>query len=191
MDDGRIEGGRMKRMERLLRKKDLVEKTGIAKSTISDWIVEFNVYIPKVRHGNVVYYKPEAIDVLNAIKEFRAKDYSKVQIMELLANRGFPVTVEEAIDDMQKLISEVDPRDRLLTIMQTLGQAISGIAEQNKEIETLKIRQDGQDGRIDKQDERIHELERLLIESRNEIIEMKKALEKANRPFWKKLFNIK
>jgi DNA-binding transcriptional MerR regulator len=149
------------------------------------------VYIPKVRHGNVVYYKPEAIDVLNAIKEFRAKDYSKVQIMELLANRGFPVTVEEAIDDMQKLISEVDPRDRLLTIMQTLGQAISGIAEQNKEIETLKIRQDGQDGRIDKQDERIHELERLLIESRNEIIEMKKALEKANRPFWKKLFNIK
>ncbi|WP_124118907.1 MerR family transcriptional regulator, partial [Paenibacillus xylanexedens] len=95
-------------MDGLLRKKDLVEAVGVAKSTIADWVTEFHVYIPTVKHGAVTYYKPEALDVLNAIRELRELDNSKVQIMELLAKKGFPVTVEEAVEDVERVLSGAD-----------------------------------------------------------------------------------
>ncbi len=146
----------VKTME-LLRKKDLHPEVGVPKSTVADWIEDFNVYIPKVKQGNVTYYRPESIDVLKFIKQCRDQNLQKPQIMELLAKKGFPITVEDAIEDVKKAL-EVDssPRDTLLTVMQTMGQAVSKIAEQ--------------DERLSKQDERL-----TYIEKRTDEIEYLKS----------------
>lgn len=140
----------------LLRKKDLHEKLGIPKSTVADWLLEFNVYIPKLKQGRVTYYKRETLEVLQFIRECREKNYDKPQIFQLLADKGFPITVEEAVQDVKKVI-EGSPRDSLLTIMQTIGQAVNKVAEQDEQISaTKKI--------IEYQQERIEVLERRMEE---------------------------
>ncbi|RED51138.1 MerR family transcriptional regulator [Cohnella lupini] len=171
-------------MDGLLRKKDLVDVVGVAKSTIADWVTEFAVYIPTVKHGAVTYYKPEALDVLNYIRELREQEQSKVQIMQLLAKKGFPITVEEAVEDVQRVLSGADPRDTLLTVMQTMGQAVVEIGKQTERQNRIETRiseqndrMDGQDGRIQtvegKQDEaagRMTDLEQKIEEMRQQLV---------------------
>ncbi|GAA3332265.1 hypothetical protein GCM10020331_091760 [Ectobacillus funiculus] len=110
----------------------------------------------KVRQGKVTYYRKEVLEVLQFIKGCREKNYDKSQIFQLLADKGFPITIEEAAQDVKKVIEE-SSRDSLLTIMQTMGQAVSKIAEQDEQIrETKKV--------IEYQQERIELLERRIKE---------------------------
>ena len=203
-DDGRIGKGRINRMkgrigrmDGLLRKKDLVEAVGVAKSTVADWITEFHVFIPTVKHGAVTYYRPEAVDVLNTIRELREQDYSKVQIMELLAKRGFPVTVEEAVEDVERVMAGADPRDTLLTVMQTIGQAVAEIGKQTERqnriearVDEHSTRLDGQDGRMANLEQTVKELAQQLAEARAEAAAAKERAERAeaeaNKPWWKR-----
>ncbi|MEX3922279.1 MerR family transcriptional regulator [Paraburkholderia sp. BR10872] len=164
-------------MDGLLRKKDLVESVGVAKSTIADWVTEYHVFIPSLKHGAVTYYKPEALDVLNAIRELREQNYSKVQIMELLAKRGFPVTVEEAVEDVERVLSGADSRDTLLTVMQTMGQAVVEIGKQTERqnrietrIEEHSERMDGQDGRIAETADQVAILRHVVEEMQQQLI---------------------
>lgn len=166
-------------MNGLLRKKDLVEAVGVAKSTIADWVTEFHVFIPTVKHGAVTYYKPEALDVLNAIRELRELDYSKVQIMELLTKKGFPVTVEEAIEDVERVLSGADSRDTLLTVMQTMGQAVVEIGKQTEQINRITTRIEEQSERMDGQDGRISETVGQVDELRRTVEEMQRQLAEA------------
>ncbi|MFE4714798.1 MerR family transcriptional regulator, partial [Paenibacillus sp. NPDC056722] len=167
----------MNGMDGLLRKKDLVEALKpLAKSTIADWITEFHVYIPTVKHGAVTYYKPEALDVLKAIRELRELDQSKVQIMELLSKKGFPVTVEEAVEDVERVLSGADPRDTLLTVMQTMGQAVVEIGKQTEHINRITTRieehserMDGQDGRISETVDQVEDLRRAVEEIQRQL----------------------
>lgn len=179
-------------MDGLLRKKDLVSATGLAKSTVADWIIDFHVYIPTVKHGAVTYYRPEAIDVLNAIRELREQDYSKVQIIELLSKKGFPITVEEAIADVERILSQADSRDTLLTVMQTMSQTIVEVAKQAELQNRLEARfdehierLDGQDGRINEMLQTMQDLQRQLDET---IIELAATKERANLSIWKRIF---
>jgi DNA-binding transcriptional MerR regulator len=148
----------------LLRKKDLHTKVEMPKSTIADWIEDFNVYIPKVKQGNVIYYKSESIDVLLFIKQCREHNYQKPQIMQMLADKGFPITVEEAVEDVKRALEVDSPRDTLLAVMQMTGQAISKIADQDQRLDHHDERLDGQEKTIqiliNKQDGRFNELER-------------------------------
>lgn len=133
----------------LLRKKDLYEKVKIPKSTVADWIEDFSVYIPKSKQGNVTYYRPEAIDVLLFIKQCREQNYQKQQIFGLLAKKGFPITVEEALEDVQNALNTSENyRDTLLTIMQTTGQAVIKIADQEQSIVALQEKENEQDGTL-------------------------------------------
>lgn len=166
-------------MDGLLRKKDLVEAVGVAKSTIADWVTEFHVFIPTVKHGAVTYYKPEALDVLNAIRELRELDYSKVQIMELLTKKGFPVTVEEAVEDVERVLSGADPRDTLLTVMQTMGQAVVEIGKQTERQNRIETRIEEQSERLDGQDGRISETVGQVDELRRTVEEMQRQLAEA------------
>jgi DNA-binding transcriptional MerR regulator len=169
--------GRIKRMD-LLRKKDLHERLGVAKSTVADWITEFSVYIPVVRQGNATYYKPEAIDVLTFIKQLRDQNYSKPQIMTMLAERGFPITVDEAIEDVQKIVSGENYRDTLLTVMHTMGQAVAELAEQNKALQHIQTRLDEQDGRLVEGTKILKdEIAELNAESVAEFTEQRKSLQ--------------
>jgi DNA-binding transcriptional MerR regulator len=178
----------------LLRKKDLHSRIGAAKSTVADWIEDFNVYIPKVKQGNVAYYKPETVDVLLFIKQCREQNYQKPQIMEMLAEKGFPITVEEAVEDIRKSIEGDSPRDNLITIMQTMGQAVTKIAEQDerldgqgKAIKAVKEHQNETDERIKEVEKRyITEVEHL----KNEMESLKKELaaSKEKKGFFQRLF---
>lgn len=81
----------------LLRKRDLVEQLGVAKSTVADWVTEFQVFIPTIKDGAFTLYKPEALEVLNVIKVMREQNLPKAEIFALLQQKGFPVTVDEAV----------------------------------------------------------------------------------------------
>lgn len=172
----------------LLRKKDLHPQVDAAKSTVADWIEDFHVFIPTVKRGNVTYYKPETIDVLKFIKKCREQNYHKVQIMELLAEHGFPVTVEEAVEDVKKVIEGSNARDSLITIMQTMGQAVTKIAEQDEVVKTLKNKQDGQDGRIIVLEKRMNEVDFLKHEIESLKKELAAAKEENKKGFWSRLF---
>lgn len=192
LDDGRDRGGRIKRMEKLLRKKELIEAVGVAKSTISDWIIEFHMYIPTVKQGAVTYYRPETINVLNVIKELRQDGYAKPQILELLGRRGFPITVEEASEDIQKIVSQADARDTLINVMQGMSIAVTEIGKQTDRLNQHELQLSRQTERIEGQDERINELERTLIELKRELLvtqeELAATKEQTKKSLWKRVF---
>jgi len=180
-------------MDGLLRKKDLVEAVGVAKSTIADWITEFHIFIPMVKHGAVTYYKPEALDVLKAIRELRELDQSKVQIMELLYKKGFPVTVEEA----ERFLSGADPRDTLLTVMQTMGQAVVEIGRQTERQNRIETRIEEHYGRISETVDQVADLRQAVEEMKRQLAttqaEASAAKERAERaeaesskPWWRR-----
>ncbi len=154
----------------LLRKRDLVEKLGVAKSTVADWVTEFQVFIPTIKDGALTLYKPEALEVLNAIKVMREQNLPKAEIYALLQQKGFPVTVEEAADEVQRAIGRLDGRKQLLDVMNQLGNAVERVAD-------LKERQDAQDGRVT-------ELERTVQELKTELTTVRAELEKKQRPWW-------
>jgi DNA-binding transcriptional MerR regulator len=165
-------------MKRMLRKRDLVEALGVAKSTVADWVIEFQVYIPTVRQGSVTYYLPEAIDVLNVIRELREQDYAKPDIMRMLGERGFPITIVEAVEDVQRVVDKADYRDGFLKIMQNVGESIARVTEQTQRIDRHEERMDGQDGRI-------AELEQQLESLRTELAAAK---EQQDRRKWYQFF---
>ncbi|WP_167483876.1 hypothetical protein, partial [Paenibacillus xylanexedens] len=119
----------------------------------------------------------------------------KVQIMELLAKKGFPVTVEEAVEDVERVLSGADPRDRLLTVMQTMGQAVAEIGKQDGRINRVESvvgehsdRMDGQDGRITDTADQVEELRRTIEEMQLKLAEAQAdaaaAKKEANKPWW-------
>ena len=55
-----------------------------------------------------------SLEVLNAIKAMREQNLPKAEIYALLQQKGFPVTVEEAVDDVQRAIGKLDVRQNLL-----------------------------------------------------------------------------
>ncbi|MBM7647030.1 DNA-binding transcriptional MerR regulator [Scopulibacillus daqui] len=131
-------------MDGLLRKKDVVEAVGVPKSTVSDWITNFSPFIPKVKNGSTVYYKPEAIEVLLTVKELRAQDYDMSQISLELTERGFPVDAETVSDEVKTTISraeKVKDRDALLTVMSTMGKAMERMTELEKLVAETKAQQ--------------------------------------------------
>ncbi|MFZ0446509.1 MAG: MerR family transcriptional regulator [Bacillus sp. (in: firmicutes)] len=184
----------------LLRKKDLHPVVGVAKSTVADWIEDFNVYIPKTKHGNVTYYKPETIDVLLFIKQCREQNYHKQQIMEMLSEKGFPITVDEAVEDVKKALEGNNSRDTLLTVMQTMGQAVTKLAEQDElmdkldgqvkeqaeSIKTVEEKQNRQDERLNEIEKRTDELE--LLKQQIEDLKSELVAAKEKKGLWSRLF---
>jgi len=186
----------------LLRKKDLHPPVGVPKSTVADWVEDFSVYIPKVKQGSVTYYKSETIDVLKFIKLCREQNYQKPQIMQMLAEKGFPITVEEAVEDVRKAMEGDTPRDTLLAVMQTMGQAMTELTNQNerldghdKVLETLSEQQNGQDERLKNVEDRTGEIEYLKKELealKQELAVTKEELKEKETPsFFQRLFGKK
>lgn len=184
----------------LLRKKDLHSPVGVPKSTVADWVEDFSVYIPKVKQGSVIYYKAETIEVLKFIKLCREQHYQKPQIFEMLADKGFPITVEEAVEDVRKAMEGNTPRDTLLTVMQTMGQAMTELTGQNerldgheKVLETVQRQQDGQNDRMENIEKRTDEIDILKQEMealRQELAATKEELKEKNS-FFGRLFGKK
>ncbi|MEK4715916.1 MerR family transcriptional regulator [Sporosarcina sp. FSL K6-5500] len=186
----------------MLRKKDLHSPVGVPKSTVADWVEDFSVYIPKVKQGSVIYYKSETIDVLKFIKLCREQHYQKPQIMQMLADKGFPITVEEAVEDVRRAMEGDTPRDTLLTVMQTMGQAMTELTGQNerldghdKVLKTLSEQQNGQNERMESIEKRADEIEILKQDMealRQELAATKEELNERNSgSFFGRIFGRK
>lgn len=157
-------------MRELLRKKDVVDAVGTAKSTVADWISEYAIYIPTIKQGNVTYYKPEAIDILTTIKELREQNLPKAEIALKLAS-NFAINV----DIGEKEITEFSAKtDVVIAAMATMSKAIEQMGRQDDEIKELR-------------DE--------VAASREETEKLKAQVqaiqEEKSRGFWSKLFGGK
>ncbi|PFS66416.1 MerR family transcriptional regulator [Bacillus thuringiensis] len=173
---------------KFLRKKDVVERIGIAKSTVSDWIEDFKVYIPTVKRNNVIYYGPQTIKILLDVKELRDQNYSKDQIHELLKDKGYPINVEEEEEKEERnnLVFQ-DMQSDFPKYMELFGVALSQISDQDgrlkryeQEVSGMKIFQDGQRERIEQQEEMINKLKDELEQVKREI-----ALSKNEKKWWR------
>lgn len=179
----------------LLRKKDLHPAVGVAKSTVADWIEDFNIYIPQLKQGNVTYYRTETIDVLMFIKQCREQNYQKQQIMQALVTKGFPVTVEEAREDAENAISKHTGQDMadFLTVIQTMGQAVQKLSDQDESLQDLQDMGEAHEGRMDEMEKRTEQTSETVDHLKQEILALKKELAAAREKeekqgFWSRLF---
>lgn len=207
--------------DKLLRKKDIVEVIGAPKSTVSDWIKDFSSYIPTVKDGATIYYKPETIDVLNTVKELREDGYDKTRISVMLAEKGFAINADDLEGRIRTAVktadrkSEQEGRDALMAMSHMMGQLTERMSQyenENKElqqqIEQVSSKQDGRISDLEKMladqqkyiDEKLNERERILTESlRRSLDETQKMiaatqeqeLKKENKGFFARFFGKK
>jgi hypothetical protein len=207
--------------DKLLRKKDIVEVIGAPKSTVSDWIKDFSSYIPTVKDGATIYYKPETIDVLNTVKELREDGYDKTRISVMLAEKGFAINSDDLEGRIRTAVktadrkSEQEGRDALMAMSHMMGQLTERMSQyenENKElqqqIEQVSSKQDGRISDLEKMladqqkyiDEKLNERERILTESlRRSLDETQKMiaatqeqeLKKENKGFFARFFGKK
>ncbi|WP_265182101.1 MerR family transcriptional regulator [Geomicrobium sp. JCM 19055] len=86
--------------------KDIVNEMNLPRSTITDWLSDFHMYIPIHRNGSRKLYKRETIDVLRAIHEYRTMEIDKQEIMYRLKER-FPIVLDDE-DDREAVIKHLD-----------------------------------------------------------------------------------
>lgn len=164
----------------------------VAKSTVADWVIDFQAYIPIVKQANVTYYKPEALEVLQTIKELREMEYTKVQIMEILATK-YPLNADfrEIREKHEKQVTTIDENPVMNQVMKavleqavTIGQVTEQIDQQSHQIENLANTQTAQDGRMAELERHITDLQKelFLMHQREKEREQKKG-------FFKRLFS--
>ncbi|WP_179212635.1 DUF3967 domain-containing protein [Priestia aryabhattai] len=194
-------------MSDLLRKKDVTEAVGAAKSTVHDWLQEFSAFIPKVKNGQTIYYKPQAIEVLLAVKQMREQGYDKTQIALELPNMGFSIDADETVNKVQKAKEQAEQagnRDALMTVMQTLAATNERMIELEKSVAESKAQQLEQqrkneelEKKIEEQgryiSDKLEERDRKLTESIREVQEVKKQVaaaeeDRKNKGFFARLF---
>jgi DNA-binding transcriptional MerR regulator len=195
-------------MNDLLRKKDVTESVGAAKTTVHDWLQEFSPFIPKIKNGQTVYYKPQAVEVLRAIKNMREQGLDKTQIALELPKMGFSIDSDETVNNVSKVqerFEQSENRDALMTVMQTMAKTMERMTELEKEIDETKkrqIEQEQKNNELGKQIEEqqryikkgLEERDRKLMESLREIQEVKKKVaaaeeERKNKGFFARIFN--
>lgn len=117
-------------MGRRLNQVKLAEETGIARTTIRDWMKDFRVFIPIIEEDKKIFYEADAIDVLKLIEKLKKEDRTKSEIYNELIEAGFPITVQEASDEIQIAISggSLDPRQKLLDTMERMSHALDTLA---------------------------------------------------------------
>lgn len=174
----------------LLRKKDVVDLVGAAKSTVSDWIIDYAAFVPTVQQGNKTYYRVEAVEVLKAVKEMRDRDVSKTQIAEELAKQ-FPIDADIMAGTIEKArLGETDKSDAMITVMATMSKVFEHMERQDERIR----RQDEQVAIMAEEVIKVSEgIQKELAASREKTEELEKKIrelqEEKAKGFWGKLFS--
>jgi DNA-binding transcriptional MerR regulator len=119
----------------------LCQIVGISRITAKNWVDEFSMYIPKTEQQDGMYYLPEAIDMLRFIKKCKYQNECKNKIRWMLAQRSFPIRVENTMENIQVTVDQEEYRDNMLTVMQTIGATVSNVATQQDRIESIQEQQ--------------------------------------------------
>lgn len=134
-------------MEKLYRKKQVVEMVGAAKSTVSDWIDEFADFLEIVEEGRAKFYKPSAIEVLKVVKELREEDMPKAAIAQVLVRRGFAVNAEPTKSKIETAIEEVSDgksdkqNEFVMALMASMTRTVEKLADQDVKVAELERKQ--------------------------------------------------
>ncbi|ASK63858.1 hypothetical protein CFK37_17680 [Virgibacillus phasianinus] len=152
------------------------------------WIEDYNFYIPETKRKDVVYYHPEAINVLKFIKKCKSQKYKKPQIMEMLAGQNFLLPIEDTTEDETDSLDNEDYKENVLTVMQTIGKTVASVSDQKESIKDLQEQQHEQKKRIkntEKQTQEINELKRKIEKLRQEKVSLAKEYQMKKRSFAK------
>lgn len=166
----------MDRIDQLLLKKDVTTAVGAPKTTVNDWIQDFQAFIPTVREGRSIYYKPEAVDVLLAIKRMREEGLDKTRIARELPSLGFAMDHDAMINKVEKARGHAEQanhargRDAFLTVMQTMSIAMERMTELEREVQESKGRMVEQD-RINRELTELIEKQAVALEQQEKYIE--------------------
>lgn len=173
-------------MKQLLRKRELVEAINVPKSTVADWIIEFHMFIPTIKEGSVLYYRPAALAVLEEIKTLREQGFSKPEIMKELG-RKFALTVDEADqEDMKKRIMGYEMLPKLL---EQLKYAKANLEEHSELLHALKEHNDSQDEQIELQQLRIEDMQLKMELLQKELAFTKEQIQLQKRSWWRKIWS--
>lgn len=153
----------MKTLE-LLSLNGLCHIVGVPQDTAANWIEDFNFYIPETKQKDITYFQPEAINVLQFIKECKNQNYRKQRIMEMLANEEFPVTVEKTNEDVSQSLNQENYKENILTVMQTIGKTVANVSDQRESIKALQDQQDEQNKRIKNTEKQSQEISHIKQE---------------------------
>lgn len=133
---------RSDKVNEFLKKKEVIERVGAPRTTVHDWMTDFSSFIPKVKNGSTVYYKPESVNVLLKVKEMREQGYDKTQIAIQLPQLGFAIEVDESVSkEVRTDMEPVNNRDALLAVIQTMGTAMERMTELEKAIQESQQKQ--------------------------------------------------
>lgn len=175
-------------MKQMLRKRDVIDALNVPKSTVSDWIIEFHMFIPTDKVGSVTYYRPDSISVLQEIKKLREENYSKPEILrELRAH--FPITVDVAVaeeigtrldQDAQYSEQLVDPR-----LLDEMKLARRFVSQHSVVLQQHHVRLNNQDHQLADQSSAMLEMQKDLEEIKAELAATKELLRKKRR-WWQR-----
>lgn len=176
----------------LLRKKDVVEQVGVAKSTVSDWISEYHMYIPIVQQGNKTYYRTETLDVLRAIKDLRDRDVSKTQIAENLAQK-FPINADSISGTIEKVQQgQAEKTDAMIAVMSSVGKALEHLGRQDERIREQDYKLAELERKQKDYDELMEIMKKEAATSREKSEELELKIQsmqgEKTKGFWEKLF---
>ncbi|MEK4026973.1 MerR family transcriptional regulator [Sporosarcina sp. FSL W7-1283] len=163
-------------MDRLLLKKDVTAAVDAPKTTVNDWIHDFRAFIPIVREGRTTYYKPEAVNVLLAVKRMREEGLDKTRIARELPGLGFSIDHDEMVNKVEKARGHAEQaenarnRDGFLAVMQTMSVAMERMTELEREVQESKVRMVEQD-RINRELTELIEKQAAALEKQEKYIE--------------------
>src|SRR5699024_8893653 len=150
----------------LLSSNGLSQIINVPESTVSSWTDEFQMFIPKAKKQDKLYYLPEAVDVLLLIKQYDDENYSKTDIMKMLADRVFPKK-ENNMDEHKQQPEKKKKgthKENLVTMMQTIGKTVANVASQEKLLQMLQEQQSKHNRRIKIMEKQAEEIDSLKVE---------------------------
>lgn len=154
----------MKPLE-LLSSDDLSQMIDVPESTVNDWLSEFQLFIPKTKKRDELYYLPEAVNVLQFIKTCYDQNNAKSQIVKWLADRSFPEIARNSMEnDQSDKGKKGTNKENFVTMMQTIGKTVANVASQEKLLQMVKEQQSKHNRRIKMIEKQAEEIDNLKLE---------------------------
>lgn len=178
-------------MKQMLRKREVIDQVNVPKSTVTDWIIEFHMFIPTTKEGSVTYYRPDCIPVLLEIKRLREENYSKPDILRELKTR-FPITVEgSAAEEIRMTLdNEKDPPSTVQSldpeIVERMKMAVRFVGQHSELLQQHHVRLNNQEQNITDHESNIQELQKQLEEIKAELASTQELLLRKKKRWWQR-----
>ncbi|WP_167506273.1 MerR family transcriptional regulator [Halobacillus faecis] len=186
-----------------MRLKDLASELDVARTTVSDWVTDFHMFIPYVMDGRSKFYEPAALDVLREVQRLKKQGIYKADIYKELKEMDFALVVEDAAEEIKNELQSnlsLDKREDLLNMFKVAINQKQMLENHDKRFEeherVITQFKEENDKKFEEQSEALNEIKKSysqaasseeLNELKKENESLKKRLEKLEKPWYKKL----